>query len=223
MKDIALVVFDMAGTTIEDAGQVPAAFTTVLGKHGIAISEDALRAVRGASKRDAIRHFVAKHDGADVETRTDRIYTDFRDHLAELFNAGGVKAMPGAAGVFDWLRARNIKIALNTGFDRPTTDLIIDAVGWRNGVADAIVCGDDVKLGRPAPFLIFHSMEATGVTNVRQVICVGDTVLDLQAGTNAGARYVIGVLSGAHKKEQLEKEPHTHLLANVAALPSMQF
>ena len=60
MKDIALVVFDMAGTTIEDSGQVPEAFTTVLRKHGIEIDDEALRAVRGASKRDAIRHFVSR-------------------------------------------------------------------------------------------------------------------------------------------------------------------
>ena len=66
MKDIALVVFDMAGTTIEDTGQVPEAFTTVLARHGIAITDDALGAVRGASKRAAIRHFVAQHYGAEV-------------------------------------------------------------------------------------------------------------------------------------------------------------
>lgn len=37
MESIALVVFDMAGTTIEDAGQVPEAFQTVLRAHGIEI------------------------------------------------------------------------------------------------------------------------------------------------------------------------------------------
>ena len=223
MKDISLVVFDMAGTTIEDTGQVPEAFTTVLHQHCIEISEDALRAVRGASKRDAIRHFVAQHRSADIDAQTDKIYNDFRDYLARLFNAGGVKPMPGAAETFKWLRERGIKIALNTGFDRPTTDLIIAAVGWKNGAADAIVCGDDVKLGRPAPYLIFRSMEATGVTSVHEVMCVGDTVLDLQAGRNAGARYVVGVLSGAHQKAQLEKEPHTHLITSVAALPVTKF
>jgi phosphonatase-like hydrolase len=223
MKDIALVVFDMAGTTIEDSGQVPEAFTTVLGRHGITITDDALAAVRGASKRDAIRHFVAQHHRTDVDAQTDKIYNDFRDYLAQLFNAGGVKPMAGAAETFAWLRARGVKIALNTGFDRPTTDLIIEAVGWGNGVVDAILCGDDVKLGRPAPYLIFHSMEATGVSSVHEVMCVGDTVLDLQAGRNAGVRHVVGVLSGAHDKAQLEKEPHTHLIASVAALPSMRF
>ena len=223
MHGINLVVFDMAGTTIEDAGQVPAAFTTVLSKHGITIDDEALRAVRGASKRDAIRHFVAAHYPTNIDALTDEIYSEFCAYLARLFNSGGVKPVPGVTATFEWLRSQGIKIALNTGFDRPTTDLIIDAVGWRNGVADAIVCGDEVALGRPAPYLIFHAMEATGVTGVDQVMCVGDTVLDLQAGRNAGVRYVIGVLSGAHRKAQLEQAPLTHLIDSVAALPSIKF
>ena len=222
MKDIALVVFDMAGTTIEDSGQVPEAFTTVLRQHGMEITDDALRAVRGASKRDAIRHFVVRHHKTGIDALTDRIFNDFRDYLAMLFKAGGVKPVAGAAETFRWLRGLGVRIALNTGFDRLTTDLIIDAVGWKSGVADAIICGDDVAMGRPAPYLIFRSMEATGVTSVHQVMCVGDTVLDMQAGHNAGARHVVGVLSGAHKKDQLEKEPHTHLIASVADLPYLQ-
>ena len=164
-------------------------------------------------------------DGFDHRAKAGALETTvfYRDCLARLFNAGGVKPVAGAADTFAWLRGRGIRIALNTGFDRLTTDLIIAAAGWKTGVADAIICGDDVALGRPAPYLIFHSMEATGVTSVREVMCVGDTVLDLQAGRNAGARVIVGVLSGAHTKEQLEKEPHTDLISSVAALPSIAF
>ena len=133
------------------------------------------------------------------------------------------RPIAGATDVFAWLRGRGTKVALTTGFDRLTTDLIIDAVGWQSSIADTVVCGDDVALGRPAPFLIFPAMERTGVTSVHQVMCVGDTVLDLKAGRNAGVRYVVGVLSGAHKKEQLEKEPHTRLIASVAELSATQF
>ena len=221
MQKLSLVVFDMAGTTIADSGQVPDAFSTVLDRHGITVDDAALRAVRGASKRDAIRHFVAQKHSTGVDAQTDRIYTEFCDYLAQLFNSGGVKAIAGAAGTFAWLRERKIKVALNTGFDRPTADLILDAVGWRNGVADTIVTGDEVALGRPAPFLIFRSMENTGVTSVHEVMCVGDTVLDLEAGRNAGVRYAVGVLSGAHGKAQLEKAPHTHLINSVADLPAL--
>lgn len=219
MNGLQLVVFDMAGTTIEDAGQVPEAFTTVLRRRGMDISAEQLRAVRGASKRDAIRHFVRERHGGDVELLTESLFQEFRDHLAELLQSGGVRPIPGARESFDWLRSQNVRVALGTGFDRLTTDLIVEAVGWKEGVVDAIVCGDDVPQGRPAPYLIFRAMERTGTIDVRHVACVGDTVLDLQAGNNSGARHVIGVLTGAHGLEQLQRQSHTGLIASVAELP----
>jgi phosphoglycolate phosphatase-like HAD superfamily hydrolase len=45
--------------------------------------------------------------------------------------------------------------------------------------------------------------------------------LDLQAGTNAGAGWVIGVLSGAHGMETLSATAHTHIIASVADLPAL--
>jgi len=125
---VRLVVFDMAGTTIEDAGQVPEAFTKVLLRHGIVISEAELNALRGASKRDAIRHFAALQCAGNLDTRTDEIFTDFRNHLSALFRGGGVKPVAGASATFSFLRAKGIKVALNTGFDRTITDLIVDEV-----------------------------------------------------------------------------------------------
>ena len=51
---IALVVLDMAGTTVRDAGQVPQAFTSALAAHGVAVTPQAINSLRGASKRLAI-------------------------------------------------------------------------------------------------------------------------------------------------------------------------
>jgi phosphoglycolate phosphatase-like HAD superfamily hydrolase len=59
------------------------------------------------------------------------------------------------------------------------------------------------------------------VVNVAEVIAVGDTPLDLQAGTNAGLRGVIGVLSGASKEDRLRPEPHTDIISSVAELPPL--
>jgi phosphonatase-like hydrolase len=127
----------------------------------------------------------------------------------------------GAAGTFSLLRERGIRVALNTGFDRETTDLLLEALGWADGIVDAVVCGDDVKLGRPAPYLIFHAMETVGVRDVHRVANVGDTVLDLQAGYNAGVRWNVGVLSGAHDRQKLESALHTHVIPSVAELTSI--
>jgi len=220
---VTLVVADMAGTTIEDKGQVPAAFETVLARHGVTITAEVLAGVRGASKRDAIRSLLndSGTPQAKLETRTDEVYADFKRHLADVFGNGGVRAMTGAREAIDALRGRGIKVALNTGFDRDTADLILNAIGWARGVADAVVCGDDVAAGRPAPYLIFHAMERTQTRCVREVAAVGDTTLDLQAGNNAGVAFNIGVLSGAHDRARLERTPHTHLIDSIAGLPGV--
>lgn len=220
MDGIALVVFDMAGTTIEDAGQVPEAFATALATYGLAVSDDELRAVRGASKREAIRVLVERQRPA-LLPQCEAIFEAFRDTLARIYNERGIATLDGAGDTFAWLRARGVKVALTTGFDRMTTDLIVRTVGWDRDTADAIVCGDDVPAGRPAPYLIFRAMETTGTHRVRGVATVGDTALDLQAGDNAGVGLNIGVLSGAHGREQLERAPHSHLLSGVGTLPEL--
>lgn len=217
-ENIELVVCDMAGTTVRDAGQVPQAFTSALAAHGIAVTPQAINSLRGASKRLAILSLIP--EGSDRVGRSEQVYATFVQHLAQVFN-GTVEPVPGARETIDTLRSRGVRVALNTGFDRETTDLLLDALRWREGVVDAVVCGDEVKSGRPAPYMIFHCMEATGVADARRVANVGDTVLDLQAGHHAGAALNVGVLSGAHGRDQLQSQPHTHLLNSVADLPAL--
>ena len=45
--------------------------------------------------------------------------------------------------------------------------------------------------------MLFHAIEAARVDSVSEVIVVGDTPLDLQAGANGGMRGMVGVLSRA--------------------------
>jgi len=218
MNDIQLVVFDMAGTTVRDGGQVPAAFVSALSAYGIDVPPEQLTRVRGASKREAILQFVP--DGPDRARVADAAYAAFRARLTVLY-ARGVEPIAGAEDVFRTLRAKGVRVALTTGFDRDITTLLLHALGWTRDTVDAVVCGDDVKQGRPAPYLIFHAMEATGAADVRRVAAVGDTTLDLAAGANAGVAWNIGVLSGAHDRTTLEQAPHTHILGSVAEVPAL--
>ncbi len=213
-----LVIFDMAGTTVLDQGEVPAAFTAALAEDGIRVTAEQVNSVRGSSKRQAV--FDLLPTGPDRAERAERAYASFKRHLQRRYE-GGVKAIPGADETFAWLRQLGVKIALNTGFDREITSLLLAALGWTSGRVDAVVCGDEVPRGRPAPDLIFHCLAATQTLSVHEVAVVGDTVLDLQAAHNAGVRWSIGVLSGAHSRDQLEQQPHTRLLSSVADLPSL--
>ena len=212
------MVSDMAGTTVKDSGEVARAFSAALADHGVEASAEQINAVRGASKREAIATLVAPKYGTDAG-RVEAVYASFKNHLQRVFTREA-EPVAGAVETFAWLREHHIKLVLNTGFDRDITGMLIDALQWRD-VADAVICGDDVPQGRPAPYMIFHAMEATGTVDVRHVLNVGDTVSDLQAACNAGVAVSVGVLSGAHSREQLAREPHTHLITSVAALPAL--
>jgi phosphonatase-like hydrolase len=219
MDELELVILDLAGTTVEDSGQVPDALRAALAEHGIEVTSEQIEKIRGSSKRQAVLHFIPP--GPERVHHSEAVYNSFRMHLKRRYVSEGVRPVHGAETTIRLLRQRGVRVALNTGFDREITELLLDALAWVEGVADAVICGDDVVQGRPAPYLIFHAMEATGVNSVRRVANVGDTTLDLQAGYNAGVRWNVGVLSGAHDRQLLESAPHTHLIASVAELPHL--
>ncbi|HEY6369757.1 MAG TPA: HAD hydrolase-like protein [Candidatus Sulfotelmatobacter sp.] len=220
MPSVKLVVFDIAGTIIEDHREVAQAFSRALRKNGIPFTEDELKEWKGASKREVIRHFIEQlGPNGDVADKVETTYRCFRTELESLYGAR-INPIEGAPATFAWCRDRGILMATTTGFYREVSDLILDKMGWWNLFA-ANISSSDVPRGRPAPFMIFRAMEAAGVQSVQQVVSVGDTPLDLQSGSNAGVRGVVGVLTGAHTRERLQRERHTHILQSIAALPAL--
>ena len=219
MSEIKLVVCDIAGTTVRDSGQVVTAFADTLREYELEFSADQLRRLRGASKRQALLEFIPA--GPDRDRFAEEVYVSFRDRLAQIYETDGIKPIDGAEQVIRELRAKGVSVALNTGFDREITDLLLRSLNWDEGIVDAVVCADDVSQGRPAPYLIFRAMELTGTINPNYVVNVGDTKMDLEAGYNARVRLNVGVLSGAHDRETLEQAPHTHILSSIAMLPTL--
>jgi phosphonatase-like hydrolase len=131
-----------------------------------------------------------------------------------------VREIEGAEAAYRRLKQAGVKLAITSGHERGVLDLLVRRLGWQD-LFDGIAAGDEVPLGRPAPFLIYRAMMALGAGDVGRVAVVGDTTLDLRAGTNARAGWVIGVLGGAHSLEALGATPHTHLRPSVAALPAL--
>ena len=155
---------------------------------------------------------------ADRDQLTAKIYDEFSSNLIEVYRS--VPPIAGTENAIQQMRRHGYLLATTTGFDRAVTTSIFRRLDWE-GYFAASICSDDVVQGRPAPFMLFHAMEAARVDSVAEVMAVGDTPLDLQAGTKAGLRAVVGVLSGASNAETLRREPHTHILQSVADLPSL--
>lgn len=218
---IRLVALDVGGTILQDHGDIVEALRSSMGKRDIVVGPAEIGPWRGAAKRAVIRHFVdlqSKLNEAGRQKLAAEIYRDFVEQVSEAYKT--VPPVEGAEEAIRKLRESGYLVATTTGFDREIVMPIFHRLGWEKYFA-AMVASDDVAQGRPAPYMLFHAMETAGVTNVAEVIAVGDTPLDLQAASNAGVKGMVGVLSGVGTREQLSREPHTDIIQSVADLPAL--
>lgn len=217
---IQLVVFDLAGTTVKDNQDVHRVLQNALAQDNVSISLEDANEVMGIPKPVAIRILLEKRYNGDREINEswiNSIHERFVEEMIQFYKTDkSVGEKVGVTQTFLELKKRNIKVVVDTGFDRLITDSILNRLGWRvNGLIDGSVSSDEVERGRPYPDMIYKAMEITGVTSSKFVAKVGDTVSDLLEGNSAGCALVIGITSGSYTKEELSKEKSTHLVENV--------
>ena len=194
-----LLVCDMAGTTVKDNGRVARCFHQALVEYGAPASEESMRAHMGRGKLDTIKALLGEHQAGDCFGR-------FRTILEESYRTNPAEPMEDVETMLQWVKSKGHPISLNTGFYRKVANIILDTLGWvESGLVDSVICDDDVSQGRPAPYMIFRSMEAHGIYDVRDVAYVGDTTSDMASGRNAMVKLNMGVLSGGETPEALYK------------------
>jgi len=189
----------VAGTTVLDSDNAVArSVCDALGAAGVDVGIELVDPVMGMPKPLAIRTLLSEARGdTPSKEEVDAIHEDFRRRMIEHYRtAPGIAPMPGAEQVFAALRERGVKIALDTGFDRPILDTILARLGWDDGRLDATVTSDEVENGRPAPDLIFAAMAQTGVTDASHVAKIGDSESDLGEGIAAGCGLVCAIKNG---------------------------
>lgn len=213
---IKLVVFDMAGTTVEDKDNVHEALIKGFELNNYKIDRADANSVMGYPKPVAIRTLleekfkVTEHIGE----LTAKIHKTFVDEMISFYtNDPSVKSKKNAEETFKRLREKGIKVGIDTGFSRDIADTIFERLKWKhNNLLDLTVTSDEVNNGRPFPDMIFKAMQDLNIKTADEVAKVGDTISDLQEGTSAGCKYVIGITTGAYTREALEVEKHTHLI-----------
>ena len=196
MKDIALIIFDWAGTLVDFGCRAPlAAFHAAFQNAGLPISDAIARKPMGAHKRDHIREILSY---PEVATRVhdllgrepddaliDSIYRDFSGLLPALLPAHA-EPVPGAPETLRFLRGRGVRIGSTTGYIRTMMD-VLEPIARNRGIdPEFVICADEVPQSRPAPWGCFRIAEQCGVYPMSRCVKVGDTPADMAEGRNAG-------------------------------------
>ena len=221
-----LVVFDMAGTTVVDDDIVNIELRATLRAAGVQVTRSEVNSVMGLPKPRAIRALLERADSDRSvwsEEEVARLHERFVARMIKHYaTSPTVRETPGMSQSFARLRSMGIKVAVDTGFDRPICDAILTRLGWTsNGLIDASVTSDEVKRGRPYPDLILEAMKRTGTSVVSRVMKVGDTPSDIQEGRAAGCPVVVGVTNGSHTEDELRPHGCTFMLPTAALVPEL--
>jgi phosphonatase-like hydrolase len=227
MNQIKLVVFDMAGTTVLDLHEVEQCFRLAAVKNGLLSSDERILALQGYAKLYVFTLLWTEQLGEGdprVKESAAKSYADFKEILENHYRTQPVYPTEGCLELFEALHARGIKIALTTGFYREVADIILGRLGWvpsldaKEGIHLSVTPDEVNGEGRPSPAMIQYAMEKLGITNLSEVINVGDTPVDLVFGKNAGVRMALGVCNGTHTREQLAAHPNDGLLDKISDL-----
>lgn len=217
---IEMVVFDMAGTTVNENNLVYKTLRNSINNAGFKFSLDEVLAEgAGKEKRQAIRAVLSTYGGITDEKLTIKIYDEFITVLRDAYAKEEILPQPNAAELFAALKERNILSVLNTGYDRATASAILDKLEWKEGQDfDLLVTATDVSRNRPDPDMIELAMKHFNILDGSHVVKVGDSTIDIEEGKNAGCGLSIGITTGAHTAAQLQTANPDHIIDNLIDL-----
>lgn len=225
-KPLELIVFDIAGTTVKDSGEIAFAFQSALKEFGYEVPVVKINPLMGYKKTEAIKRMLS-----EFEPATDKITEEYINQIHELFlkrmidyysTAEEITPLPNAEEVFALLKEKQIKIGLDTGFSKEITDVIIDRLGWlKDKKVDMVISSSEVKAGRPFPYMIEEMMKMAEVKDAKKVIKVGDTEVDVFEGKNVGCLYSIAVTTGAFTREELAVSGPSFIIDDLRELVSI--
>jgi beta-phosphoglucomutase family hydrolase len=192
------VLFDWDGVVIDSSPQHERSWELLAAAESLPLPEGHFKRGFGKKNETIIPDILGWARGPAEIQRLARLKEGtYRRLVAE----SGVNILPGARELLAALRAENIPCAVASSTPRENLDAIFAATGL-DACFDAVVCGDDVENGKPAPDIFLLAAKKLGVAP-------GDCVVieDAHAGIEAALRAGMPVLAVAT----------THTIADLGA------
>lgn len=194
---VQAVILDWAGTTIDYGSRAPVSpFIEVFRRRDVAVSPEQARGPMGTAKRDHIRSIVSLETVSEqwmaangrpwTEDDVQAMYEELVPLQVE--NAASyAQLIPGTLETIAACRKRGIKIGSSSGYNRRIMDEILPVAREQGYEPDSLLCPEDVPAGRPYPWAMYKIATELLVYPMLACVKVGDTLVDIEEGLNAGA------------------------------------
>ena len=173
------VIFDMDGTLIDTQRVYVDAWEISGRKQGLEGLGSLVKYVCGMKHEDSIRFAKSNYPTLDTE----RFFADYMPYAQENKN---VSLLPGVIELFEYLKGKGVRMAIASS--SPMHEIVenVESLGIAKYFS-ALVSGDDVKRGKPAPDIFLLAAEKLG-TPPEKCYVFEDSPNGIRAGYDAGMR-----------------------------------
>jgi phosphoglycolate phosphatase len=193
-NEIQGTIFDLDGTLIDSYQAIYLGFHHAYTEMGLPpMSYEQVKRVVGLGLNHTFRELLG-------EERVPRALFLFRRKYEEVFREN-TRLLPDAREVLEALHGRGIRLAVATNKLGRFSREILEQFGMEK-LFKVIVGDGDVTQNKPNPEMLRLAMEKMGVEKERTIF-VGDSVIDIQTGKNAGVR-VFAVPTGNTDRRDLK-------------------
>ncbi len=183
-------LWDLDGTLVDTEANHYTAWRALVREHGRDLSYEEFRPTFGLRNDDVLTRYLGfAGDAATLAALSERKEELFRASLRR----DGVKTQPGALDLIAHLRALGARQAVASSAPPANITLIVRLLGLE-GAFDAVVSGEEVARGKPAPDIFLRAAARIGLEPGRAVV-LEDAPAGVAAGKAAGCK-VIALVAG---------------------------
>jgi len=181
---IRAILFDLDGLMVDSEPHSLASWRTVLSSRGVTLDLAVSERMFGLRQIEAARMLVEVYGLTEQPSALGREKEEYQlDHLD-----GQINAMPGLVELLNELDRCELRAAVASSGARPYVNAVLQAIGLPKRFR-AIVTGDDVVNGKPAPDVFLAAARAVQ-TDPQHCLVLEDAPAGVQAAKAAGMRCV---------------------------------
>ncbi len=178
------LIFDMDGVLVDTGEHHKRSWFALAEREGWRITEEQFWQTFGMQNPQIIP-LLANRSYTPEQMRE---LGEWKEERCRELIAGGLGLLPGVKRLIEGSRRAGFRVAVGSSGPRANVEMIVRATGIAS-LFDALITGDDVSRGKPAPDTFLKAAEKLGLAASRCVV-VEDAVQGVDAGKAAGMKVI---------------------------------
>jgi len=178
-QSIRALLFDFDGTLVSSMSDLKRIYFHFLEQFGKRPSDEEFASLVGPPLNEVVKILKQNHG---LEPSVEELLANYKVLLQKHYSSS-LTLFPGVKDFIHTMHKNNMKIALVTSANRPFVEHFLREVSLLT-LFDAVVCGEDVKRGKPYPDIYQLALKRLSV-QPEEAVAFEDALMGIQASIGA--------------------------------------